>query len=337
MPCTFTPNAVANGLVVGVSGGVDSVVLLHALVQTWRTFALTTPLVVAHVNYQLRRSARGDEKFVARLAASYQLPYVCLRVSPRQHPKTGNLQAWAREVRYQFFAKIAAARKITHIAVAHTATDQAETVLMHLLQGAGLEGLAGMRPSRGLSMRATKLSAHAPRNQRMLIRPLLNTTREEILGYARRAKLRFREDPTNASPKFLRNRIRHSLLPALTALEPRAVQHLAKSAAILAHDAEWIAAHIPTLLRQLAPRAYQRGMSVDRAQLRGLTCGLRHRIYRHIAAQLGSTRLNYEHVLACDHVLAEARMCALPGPLAFDARHARVRMWPGKLPTDTRE
>lgn len=182
-------------IIVGVSGGADSLCLLHLLVQLQGEWNLT--LIVAHANYGVRKAAQRDQELVAKFAKKHNLPLRVKKVHFTPARKK-NFEEWARNERYKFFAKLAAQYKAQHVAVAHNKNDQAETVLMHFVRGAGLPGWSGMRMQEG-----------------KLIRPLLPFTRQEILAELRRAKIRYATDATNRDRTYLRNRLRHQLLPLL--------------------------------------------------------------------------------------------------------------------------
>ncbi|MFQ5899429.1 MAG: tRNA lysidine(34) synthetase TilS [Candidatus Methylomirabilia bacterium] len=200
-------------VLVGVSGGADSVALLHILHSLSRRLSLTLHLV--HVNHGLRPEADADQAFVEDLARRWGLPVSPERVEVRAGGGRSP-EAAARAVRYQAFQRAAARVGATRVALGHTADDQAETVLMRLLEGAGPRGLSGIPPVR------------AP-----FIRPLLESRRHQIVEELERAGLPWREDPTNQDPKFLRNRVRHDLLPFLTAsYAPRIVDTLCRAAAL---------------------------------------------------------------------------------------------------------
>jgi tRNA(Ile)-lysidine synthase len=181
-------------LLVGVSGGADSVALLHALVE------LGYRPHVCHLNHRWRGAASdGDAKFVRALAGRLELP-VTIAILSRL--KTAPTEDSARRARFAFFERVAKKTGIGTLVLAHTADDQAETFLMRLLRGAGTTGLSGIWPER----RIGKLR---------VLRPMLNVSRKEVLKYIAARKLKFREDASNADRRFLRNRIRHELLPLL--------------------------------------------------------------------------------------------------------------------------
>jgi tRNA(Ile)-lysidine synthase len=189
--------------VVAVSGGADSVALLCA-------FAADPPpggLVVAHLNHRLRGAyGDADAAFVATLFPD--LPHHVEAIDVRAAAAGGNLEATAREVRYAFLARAAAATGAGWVATGHTADDQAETVLHRLIRGSGLRGLRGIAVTRGL----------APGVR--LVRPMLTVSRDDVIAYLRAAGQAWREDATNRDPALTRNRIRHELLPLTRTFNP---------------------------------------------------------------------------------------------------------------------
>lgn len=189
-------------VIVAVSGGADSVALLHLLRSV--SAAQRLALHVAHLDHALRKDSPDDAAFVRALAQQWRLPVTIARwsVGERCEREGWSLEDGARRLRYQFLEDVAAAQSAGVVALAHTADDQAETVLMRLVRGAGLQGLSAMPAARRLGTAR-------------LIRPLLGVWRRDLLAYLRRHGLSYREDATNRDPRFLRNRIRHELLPLL--------------------------------------------------------------------------------------------------------------------------
>ncbi|MBA4191700.1 MAG: tRNA lysidine(34) synthetase TilS [Planctomycetaceae bacterium] len=202
--------------VVAVSGGADSVALLRALAG-----CRTGPLTVAHVNHQLRGAeSDADEAFVRQLAA--ELGLQCRVKSVDIAALGGNLESTARRVRYEFFAELATELGAGWIATGHTADDQAETVLHRLVRGTGIQGLRGIA--------ACGFAGEPAKPQAAIIRPLLTVTRAHILDHLAELGQTFRDDSSNADPKFTRNRIRHELLPLLRTFNPDVVASLARLA-----------------------------------------------------------------------------------------------------------
>ena len=193
-------------VLVAVSGGLDSMTLLHTLHELssrhqWK-------LTVAHFNHRLRgRSSDADEKLVRQTAAAMRLPFAAGRANVKEFAKKTKLsvEMAARKLRHDFFARMAKERKIRVVALAHHANDQVELFFLRVWRGAGGEGLAGM-----------KWRSPSPVDSKiMLVRPLLDATKAELRGFARESKIRFRDDATNATLDAPRNRVRNELLPLL--------------------------------------------------------------------------------------------------------------------------
>ncbi len=181
-------------LVVAVSGGPDSMVLLDLLTQIYRGYE--QKLIVVHINHGLRKTADREEKLVADYAKKHKLQFVSRRVS-LAGKKTG-IEERARELRYSALQEIVSLHKASWIITAHTADDQVETVIANWLRGSGVRGLGGVHSVAG-----------------NIVRPMLNIQKEKLLDYAKKHKLRYAIDESNASLEFTRNRIRHQLLPIL--------------------------------------------------------------------------------------------------------------------------
>jgi tRNA(Ile)-lysidine synthase len=206
---------------VGVSGGADSVGLLLLLLELRE--ALGIVLSVAHLNHKLRAKASdGDEKFVRALAAEHELEFYgeSVDVAARAQREKANLEDVGRRARYEFFARLVAEGKVDVVAVAHTADDQAETVLAHILRGTGLAGLGGIHP-----------------RTESVVRPLLGVRRAELRTYLRGKKQKWREDASNQDTTRMRARMRKKLLPLLEReFQSGVVEHLASLAEFARED-----------------------------------------------------------------------------------------------------
>ncbi|QEG28829.1 tRNA(Ile)-lysidine synthase [Gemmata obscuriglobus] len=250
--------------IVGVSGGADSVALLRAL----RSADVT--LVVAHVNHRLRGAeSDGDEAFVRELCAGLGLECRVLSADVAALAAGDNLESTARRVRYEFFARVAGAVGAGWVATAHTADDQAETVLHRLIRGTGIQGLRGIAAER-----PNDAFPGVKDGGRPLVRPLLAVTRADVVTYLNELGQPFRTDSSNADPKFTRNRVRHELLPLLRTFNPEivgALAHLAEHANE-AHDIV-IAAAADLLSRAERPPAAGT-LILDAATLRSASPGL---------------------------------------------------------------
>ena len=243
-------------VLVGVSGGRDSVALLHAMVS-----AGLEKLVVCHLDHALRPDSEADAWFVAELAGQYGLPFEADRVDVKALAEERGLllEAVGREARYQFFAQVARVHWIPRVVLAHHADDQVETLLLNLFRGSGRGGLAAMQP---VSVR----EVHGARLE--LQRPLLGVWRDEVAAYATAQRLKFREDESNADRRFMRNRVRHDLLPVLEETFGRDVKRtLWRTAEVLAAEEEYLAAQTPAVS----------GETLDAKAIKGLPVALQRR------------------------------------------------------------
>ena len=201
--------------ILGVSGGIDSVVLLTLSAHLAKSLNLS--LAVAHVNHNLRPESGGDADFVEKLAIAFGLSFYLCNAKPPKI-KVG-LEAWGRVVRYDFFTKLRKKLSFDGIVTAHHADDVAETFLMKLLRNKDLATI------------------QASDESRFLVRPLLEVPRKAIAEYALKNGLQWREDPSNEDERFLRNQIRHSVIPYLVEnCEPRIVEVLARRSHLLEED-----------------------------------------------------------------------------------------------------
>jgi tRNA(Ile)-lysidine synthase len=210
---------------VAVSGGADSVAQLLLLLELRQKLGIA--LSVVHFNHKLRgRSSDADEKFVANLAAGHQLIFYSDRedVSAKSRREGANLEDAARRARYGFFERLVAEGNLDKIAVAHTADDQAETVLAHMFRGTGLAGLGGIHPEIGC-----------------VFRPLLEFRRAQLRAYLKQRGQLWREDATNRDTKRTRARIRLKIMPVLEKeFQPAVVEHLCRLANLAREDEAWL-------------------------------------------------------------------------------------------------
>ena len=231
---------VGDGVVVGVSGGPDSLCMLHLLVALQTEYRLS--LYVAHLHHGARgEDADEDAAFVAQVARQHQLPATIARRDVPGIAEAHKLafEEAARRVRYAFLARVAVEAGANRIAVGHNADDQAETVLMHFLRGAGPAGLRGMLPATPLSSYRTLESLaefELPAAQLSLIRPMLGTPRAEIERYCEDNDLQPRFDRSNLDTTFFRNRLRHELLPILETYNPQIKKRLNHTAQLIGAD-----------------------------------------------------------------------------------------------------
>lgn len=220
---------------IGVSGGRDSMVLLH-----WLIGLGYKKLIVCHLNHKLRgRSSHADARLVEKLAGKYQLDFEVGAANVRAFAKKKkiSIETAAREARYSFFAKAAKRHRCHTIFLAHHADDLVETFLLNLIRGAGLTGLAAMR---------NVSSRHIDGVELTIVRPLLSVWRSDIDKYVRERHLKFREDATNKNLAPTRNRIRNRIIPYLEKTLGRNIRHnIWRTAMIVAEEEKWLDSEVP--------------------------------------------------------------------------------------------
>jgi tRNA(Ile)-lysidine synthase len=213
-------------LLIGVSGGADSVCLLHILSRLKKELGIK--IFVAHLDHMLRKDSRKDAEFVARLCAKLKVPLVSGRVDVNKAVKNASLEEVARNARLNFLFKAAKKLKTKTIALGHNLDDQAETVLMRILRGSGLYGLSAILPKRTIS-------------GYRIIRPLIEVKRKEIEGYLRKRKIKYHTDISNTQSIYFRNKIRNQLLPLLEKkYSPNIKELLANMAENIGHDYDYM-------------------------------------------------------------------------------------------------
>ncbi|PIX85111.1 MAG: tRNA lysidine(34) synthetase TilS [Nitrospirae bacterium CG_4_10_14_3_um_filter_53_41] len=267
-------------IVVGLSGGPDSMALLNVLWSLRDAYDLT--LIPAHMNYGMRgKESEEDQGFCEQEAARYGLVLIYESVDlPALILDRGlSPQAAAREIRYDFFRRTAGAHDARRIALGHHADDQAETLLMRLLRGAGTRGLSGMPIRR------------APG----IIRPLLHVTREEILSYLASIRIPYREDSSNQKGIYLRNRIRRELIPLLVErYNPNLVEDLQRTAEILGEEEAFMQEEAE---KRFSPMTIPGGVALDLSDLKGLSHAMVRRMVRMAMVQAGeSSEITFRHV-----------------------------------------
>jgi tRNA(Ile)-lysidine synthase len=301
-------------LVVGVSGGADSLALLHILNRLTGTLQLT--LHVATLDHRLRGDAGADDaRFVENLARQWQIPVTSASIDAGEYARAHHIgsEAAARRIRYDFLAAVVREMGTTRVAVAHHISDQAETVLMHIIRGTGLHGLRGM-----------DYSTTVPGNPDLtLIRPLLNVTRAEIDQYCREHDLQPRVDLTNRDMTYLRNYIRSQTIPHLQAINPRVEHALIQLADIAAVEDEYLAQQINALIDWCVTVSPDR-VSIDRAIFREQHPALQRRLIHWAAARFSGTADDVAYVPVVD-ALAVAERGRL-GALARLKEDVRLRV-----------
>lgn len=281
-------------LLVAVSGGADSVALLRCLREHARDLGIS--LAAAHLNHGLRgRASDGDAAFVRRLAARLEIPLIEARADVRGRAKEQgvSLEMAARDARYEFFARAARATGARAVATAHTADDNVETVLLRLARGTGLAGLCG-------------IPRVASRNGLRVVRPMLDATRGDVLRFLRARRAVWREDASNDDRAFLRNRVRHEILPLLARrLNPRIGEAVLRMADVLREEDEWM----ERLSRPLLKRVLRADGGLAVQTLRGQPAAARRRVLRQwlLAAGASAPAVDFDAVQRVDGLLQSDR------------------------------
>ncbi len=260
-------------VVVGLSGGADSLALAHGLAR------LGYPIVAAHLDHGLRPESAAQAQAVRAWAQAQGWPTAVARadVQGRARRERISLEDAARRERYAFLFRVAEAHHAQAVATAHTQDDLAETVLLRLLRGAGVEGLRAMQPR----------TVPTPWHPRIpLVRPLLAVPRAVVHGYTQALDLPVQPDPSNQDPRFLRNRVRHQLLPLMAQLNPRVVETLARTARVLAAEAEILAQAEQQAWEATVLRATPEAVQLHPQAWPQLLPGLRYRLLRRAARHL---------------------------------------------------
>jgi tRNA(Ile)-lysidine synthase len=268
------------GVVVAVSGGPDSLALLHLLARLRTSTGMR--LVAAHLDHGFRPAGVAEAAVVGARAEEWKVPFVGGHVDvPRLVAKARGPQDAARRARYAFLTRVADEAGAELIAVGHTADDQAETVLMHLLRGTGAGGLAGMAPVAG-----------------RVVRPMLEAWRAQVEAYCRHHALEPLRDPSNADPKYLRNRIRVELLPVLEGYNPRIRERLIAMARTLADERDLM----EDLAKHAEPNVQQEG-AIDQRAFLALPRALQRTVLRRLSPAL--TAVQVEAALRAVEVSAD--------------------------------
>src|SRR5512133_976598 len=279
-------------LIIGLSGGADSTALLDLLANRPE---MPLQLIAAHLNHCLRGAeSDADEEFCRGLAVQYGIPFESRRIDVKADAGTGslNLEDAGRRARIAFFDDLLTARQAAAVVLAHHADDQAETVLMRLLRGSGTTGLAGM----------------SYRNSRGYVRPLLGISRSEIESHLVERGLVWRDDITNLDTTFLRNRIRHELLPLLEQYNPSVRACLATTASILTAEKDLLDAQTSQAAAQIC-RETAGGTACNINALKLLPLALQRRVIRLALSRLHGNleQFSYHHVDAVCRMVMSAR------------------------------
>jgi tRNA(Ile)-lysidine synthase len=275
-------------ILIGVSGGADSMALLHTLAEIRHEWGIS--LRVAYLDHGLRREAAEEKVFVGKAAADLGLPFVAGKadVGALKRERRLPLQEAAREARYDFLIKAARDSQADKIALGHTADDQAESVLMRLLRGSGARGLSGIPPKRG----------------EIFIRPLIAVGRKDIESYLRQKNISYRDDVSNRNLHFLRNRIRRELLPELEKYNPQIRRILVQMADHFRLEEEYWRTLVQEKFSTVGHEPGKGTLILDIPGLAGLPIPLRLRLFREgIEKILGHLRgFGFSHFWAIENL-----------------------------------
>ncbi|HAR54875.1 TPA: tRNA lysidine(34) synthetase TilS [Patescibacteria group bacterium] len=297
-------------LVVAVSGGVDSVVLLHILLLLSAHW--DWEIIVAHFDHQLRKTSQRDAEFVQKLAKNLGLDYVSAKTNVSVLAKRERLtiEEAARKARYDFLQQVARRRRAL-IVTGHTADDQLETVVMNWLRGGGVRALAGMRDL-----------------DNNIWRPLLSITKTQIKEFVRQYQLTYREDETNQQTKFKRNLIRHKVMPTLRLVNPSLEQVLLRNAKVMASLADFVGQETARLYKKMA-KSQKDAIWLDLKKLNQLPEFLRNEVILFTIRQLQGHQQDIKkiHLDEVQKIINSAEGKAwkqLPGQLFVSNRYGKI-------------
>lgn len=335
-------------VVVGVSGGPDSLCLLDLLHALADDLSLT--LHIAHLNHGLRPEAAAEAEFVRAEAEKRGLPFHTETADTRAHARAHkqSIEEAARDLRYAFLARVALAVGAPLIAVAHTADDQAETVLMHFLRGSGAAGLRGMLPKLEIgawslefgsqdtddsSLRPPTSDLRPPTSSLSLIRPLLTASRADVEAYCADHELHPVQDVSNLDTTYFRNRLRYELLPQLGSYNPNIRAVLCRMAEVLAGEHEIVRGAMASLWENVA-RLERDKVTLDKARWLALTVPEQRALLREAVARLRPDLRNVdftplEHAVQFSRTAAPGRSCDVLGGLrlVISRTHIIVSAW----------
>lgn len=306
-------------VVVAVSGGPDSIALLHALVEANGRDSLGVRFHVAHLNHQLRgKESDADVTFVADVAARSCVPITIESrdVSTIARSAGLSVEAAGRQERYAFLHRVCLRTGAKAIALGHHADDNAETILHRVIRGTGLRGLTGIPESRSLF----------PESDIRVVRPLLHVNRAAILAYLEEKGVAYRTDSSNSATGPTRNRLRHEILPALESINPRVHDALLR----LAEQAEWAAEHVDDVVaRSFESFVMERRsdeLVLDVEALRRRTRLIQAEVARRaiLTFQLGERDVSFEHIRDCMELLDTVqgtKRLSLPRALHVEKRN----------------
>lgn len=274
------------GVIIAHSGGPDSTALLIILAEIARAMDLT--LIIAHFNHGLRgRASDADERFSRNLAKKMGLSFSTGKMNGKSTKKGVSPEDFYRRQRYDFLEKVAKDYHAQKIAVGHNMNDQAETVLLNILRGSGLEGLKGFLPKR----------------DGRIIRPLMEISRQEIILFLKERGIAYRKDKTNENDVYVRNRVRSELIPYLTEnYNPQMEANLAQMAEILRNEDEFIRQHLAKALQSPAVIKNKNQVSLNIHRVKKMLPAMRWRLFKTILEDLSPEHngISFAHIMSLE-------------------------------------
>ncbi|NDJ54583.1 MAG: tRNA lysidine(34) synthetase TilS [Chloroflexi bacterium] len=320
-------------LILGVSGGADSLAMLHLFKR--RFLDDLSRLFVVHVEHGIRaENSKADAEFVRRICAKWQIAYEIIAVDVPGLAKAEGigLEVAARAARYRAFAEAARRQGAMQICVAHHADDQAETILLNLLRGAGLAGLRGMTVQTALS--ASHLVIDNPETRSILqgrplwlLRPMLRFTRQEIERYCKEQDLRPRHDESNDDLSYSRNFIRLKVMPNLRALNPRLTEAFDRLSQAAQIDAAFVHAATEQALEDVVVEAADDFVSLSKLQWDALPLALRYGVLRLVTIRIGGEPLSFGQTERATQFIEDAetgQRIQLPGQTEISLEYDRI-------------
>ncbi|MBL8013461.1 MAG: tRNA lysidine(34) synthetase TilS [Candidatus Omnitrophica bacterium] len=301
----------ADHVVIGLSGGPDSMALLHLLIALRHELGIK--ISVAHFNHRIRRQAARDEQFVKDYAKKMGVPVFCESAST-QPPSCGSLEDWARQERYKFFKRVAQKADADAIALGHTADDLAETVLMRIIRGSGLQGLVGMEYKRTI-------------NDVLILRPLLGVEKRSVYEYLQALNVPYCIDTTNSKTDFFRNKIRLELLPRLVKeYNPHMMQALVTLSNTSSADYSFLMTHASAIWDEhvnFKSAAVCMNVSSARQWHPAMRRIIIRMAYERVKGDLN--QLTFDHVTSVENLIfAEIAFVQLPAHVAVEKRKQMV-------------
>jgi len=270
-----------------VSGGVDSMVLADLFQVSGFNFH------IAHINYHLRNEDSNlDQKLVSDFCEKHKIPFHLYEVSENDNQPENSIQNWARELRYRFFREIQDQENLEFLVTAHHLSDQLETFIINLSKASGIRGLSGI-----------------PKNENRIIRPLLDFSKEEIYDFANQNQIKFREDKSNQKTDYLRNKIRHNIVPELEKINPDFLNNFSKSINYINQAKDFIIESVDNKIKILKINSSENQVVIDKGKFSEESELIRYEILKRfgftdenemqkvLTAQTGSSFFNSEFQL----------------------------------------